>query len=118
MSPLSTPALPPSPRTDRRTRARKRIAAAATVMASGRLVDAVAIDVSPGGLRLVSATPLKAGTKIEVALILDGEVLDALATVCWSAPHGGKHFAAGLSFEKLDHESRLHLATFCGQRLS
>jgi hypothetical protein len=64
-----------------------------------RLVDAVAIDVSPGGLRLVSATPLKAGTKIEVALILDGEVLDALATVCWSAPHGGKHFAAGLSFE-------------------
>jgi hypothetical protein len=118
MTPLSTPAPPPSLRTDRRTRARKRIAAAATVMAGGRLVDAVAIDVSTGGLRVVSAIPLRIGAKIEVALILDGEVLDALATVSWAAPHGDRHFAAGLSFEQLEHESRLHLATFCGQRPS
>lgn len=118
MSPLSTPTPNASSRPDRRARQRKRIATAATVMTAGRLVDAVAVDVSPGGLKLVSSSPLTVGARIEVALILDGEVLDVVARVRWVAAHGAVHHAAGLAFEALDVESRAHLATLCGDRLS
>ena len=81
-------------------------------------MDVVALDVSAGGLKVVSTTPLLSGSKVEVAIIVDGEVVDALATIRWSEPHGPTHFAAGLSFEQLEHEARAHLAHFCGERLS
>lgn len=118
MSPLSTPTPSSTPRTDRRVRPRKRIAASATVMTRGRLMDAVALDVSSGGLKIVSTTPLPPGAKVEVALIVDGELVDALATIRWSAPHGAAHYAAGLAFDQLDHEARAHLAHLCGAALS
>lgn len=116
MSPLSTrtPTSSSSPRADRRIRPRKRIATAATLVANGRALDAVAVDVSIGGAKVVSTAPIAVGTRVSVVVIVEGEIVDAVATVMWSGAHGGTHHAAGLAFEQLEHEARVHLARFCG----
>lgn len=118
MSPLSSPTPSSASRTDRRTRPRKRIATSATVMSGGRLVDGVAVDVSIGGVKVVSTTPMMPGSRVSIVMIVSGEIVDATATVCWSAPHGPEHHAAGLAFEQMEHEARVHLARFCGVRPS
>ncbi len=116
MSPLSTrtPTSSSSPRADRRSRPRKRIATSATLIAVGRAIDAVAVDVSIGGAKVVTPAPLAVGSQVSVVVIVEGEIVDAVATVIWSAPHGGTHHAAGLAFEQIEHEARVHLARFCG----
>ena len=99
-------------------RPRKRIASSATVMSEGRLLDAIAVDVSFGGAKIVSPAPIAQGARVSVVLFVDGELVDATATVQWTAPHGPSHHAAGLAFEQLEHDARVHLARFCGVRLS
>jgi hypothetical protein len=105
-------------RSDRRLRPRRRVASAATVMVDAHLVDAVALDVSPGGVKIVTPGPLRVGTSVAVVLFVEGEIIDAIARICWSSPHGPNHFAMGLAFEQIEEETRLHLSRFCGAALS
>jgi hypothetical protein len=105
-------------RSDRRHRPRRRVACAATLMVDAHLVDAVALDVSPGGVKIVTATSIRVGTSMAVVLFVEGEIVDATARVCWTSPHGPDHFAMGLAFESIEDDTRLHLARYCGAALS
>lgn len=87
-------------------------------MVDAHLVDAVALDVSPGGVKIVSSTPIRLGAAVSVVLFVEGEIVDATATVRWSAPHGAHHFAMGLAFDRLEEELRVHIARFCRASLS
>jgi len=87
-------------------------------MVDAHLVDGVALDVSPGGVKIVSATPIRLGASLDVVLFVEGEIIDAKATVRWSAPHGPHHFAMGLAFDRLDEEMRAYLTRFCRASLS
>ncbi len=118
MSALSAPLSSRLPRTDRRELRRRRIATPATIMTREQLLDGIAVEVSCDGLRVLAKSSLRVGSTLSVALIIDGEVIEAVAVVRWSKLHGAGHHASGLSFETMEHESRVHLARFCGLPLS
>jgi c-di-GMP-binding flagellar brake protein YcgR len=87
-------------------------------MVDAHLVDAVALDVSQGGVKIVTPGPIGVGTRVAVVLFVEGEIIDATARVCWSSAHGPNHFAMGLAFERIEDETRLHLSRFCSAALS
>ncbi|HSO31216.1 MAG TPA: PilZ domain-containing protein [Labilithrix sp.] len=99
---------------DRRSAQRARLAApTVTVTVGGLLVDAVGSDVSLGGMRLMSARPVRVGDAVSLVFFLDGDIVSARGTVCWCARTPHDLFAFGVAFTALEEDGGSLLARFC-----
>ncbi len=99
---------------DRRGTQRARLAApTVTVTVGGLLVDAVGSDVSPGGMRLMSARPVRIGDAVSPVFFLDGDIFCARGKVCWCARTRQDLFAFGIPFTAVEEDGASLLARFC-----
>lgn len=99
---------------DRRGTQRARLAApTVTVTVGGLLVDAVGSDVSPGGMRLMSARPVRIGDAVSLVFFLDGDIVCARGKVCWCARTRHDLFAFGIAFTAVEEDGASLLARFC-----
>ena len=99
---------------DRRGTQRARLAApTVTVTVGGLLVDAVGSDVSPGGMRLMSARPVRTGDAVSLVFFLDGDIVCARGKVCWCARTRHDLFAFGIAVTAVEEDGASLLARFC-----
>ncbi len=99
---------------DRRVAQRARLAApTVTVTVGGLLVDAVGSDVSIGGMRLMSAKPVRIGDVVSLVFFLDGDIVCARARVCWCARTRHDLFSFGIAFTALEEDGGALLSRFC-----
>jgi hypothetical protein len=84
-----------------------------TVTVGGRLVDAVGADVSPGGIRLVTATPARIGDAVSVVFFLNGDIVCARGTVRWCAPTKRGLHTFGVAFSAIEEDGPVLLDRFC-----
>ncbi len=98
---------------DRRGGQRARLAAVVTLTIDGKLVDATSVNVSPGGLRLVTDWAVERGQEVSLVFFLDGDLVCARAVVCWSTTtrHGLHTF--GVRFTSFEDDAASLLATYC-----
>jgi PilZ domain len=104
---------------DRRGAHRARLAApTVTVTVSGKLIDAVGSDVSPGGMRLLAARPTSVGDEVSLVFFLDGDIVCARGLVRWCARTPHDLFAFGVVFTALEEDGQSLVARYCGGRVS
>jgi hypothetical protein len=104
---------------DRRRAQRARLAApTVTVTVGGKLVDAVGSDVSLGGMRLMSARPVRLGEEVSLVFFLDGDIVSARGVIRWSArtPHDLVVF--GVSFTAMEEDGPSVVSRYCRGSLS
>lgn len=99
---------------DRRDRGRARLATTVTLTAAGRLVDAMAIDVSPSGMRLVAQGSLAEGLPVSLVFFVRGEMISAEALVrrCERGSRGG-YFVYGVAFLRLEDDGAAVVDRYC-----
>ena len=68
----------------------------------GANVAAELLDISEGGVRVVTKTPLQMDDEVEITLAGYGirKAIRRLATVCWSFKLESGEYATGFNFEK------------------
>ena len=104
---------------DRRVAQRVRLAApTVTVTVGGLLVDAVGSDVSPGGMRLLSARPVRIGDAVSLVFFLDGDIVSARGDVRWCARTRHDLFSFGVAFGAVEEDGASLLARFCRRSVS
>jgi len=98
---------------DRRGAQRARLAAVVTLTVDGKLVDATSVNVSPGGLRLVTDHAVARGQEVSLVFFLDGDLVCARAVVCWTTPtrHGLHTF--GVRFTSFEDDAANLLSQYC-----
>lgn len=111
MAPLGTPSSVSS--VDRRRSLRARLAVTVTVTVGGRLVDAVGADVSPGGIRLVTAQAAQVGDPVAVVFFINGDIVCARGTVRWCAPTKRGLYTFGVMFNAVEEDGPVLLDQFC-----
>lgn len=103
---------------DRRRAQRARLGVTVTITVAGKLVDALGMDVSQGGIRVVASVPTRIGQDVSLVFFLDGDIVSAKGIVQWCAE--GKRGLAmfGVRFTSLDEDGPSLVATYCNASLS
>jgi hypothetical protein len=103
---------------DRRRAQRARLGVTVTITVAGKLVDALGMDVSQGGIRVVASVPARIGQEVSLVFFLDGDIVSAKGTVQWCAV--GKRGLAmfGVRFTFLDEGGPSLVASYCNASLS
>jgi c-di-GMP-binding flagellar brake protein YcgR len=106
---------------ERRRAHRARLGASVTITTAGKLVDALGMDVSQGGMRVVASVPARVGDQVSLVFFLEGETRDivsATGTVQWCAE--GKRGLAmfGVRFTTLDEDGASLVASYCRASVS
>lgn len=103
---------------DRRRAHRARLGVTVTITVAGKLVDALGMDVSPGGMRVVASVPARIGQEVSLVFFLDGDIVSAKGVVQWCAE--GKRGLAmfGVRFTALDEDGPSLVASYCHASLS
>lgn len=105
-------------RPNRRGSFRAPLGGAVTLTARDRLVDAVALDVSEGGLRLMSRLRLLAGDVVSIVFFVEGELVSVTGTVRWTSTTKLGLYTFGVRFESVDEDGPSLLATYCRHAMS
>jgi len=84
-----------------------------TVTVAGRLVDAVGADVSPGGIRLVTAQSARVGDEVSLVFFIHGDIVCARDTVRWCAPTKRGLHTFGVAFHAIEEDGPVLLDRFC-----
>jgi len=105
-------------RSDRRRAHRARLGVTVTITVAGKLVDALGMDVSQGGIRVVASMPARIGDEVSLVFFLDGDIVSARGTVQWCAE--GKRGLAmfGVRFTTIDEDGSSLVASYCRASLS
>jgi c-di-GMP-binding flagellar brake protein YcgR len=105
-------------RSDRRRAHRARLGVNVTITVAGKLVDALGVDVSPGGMRALAAMPARLGDEVSLVFFLDGDLVSARGTVQWCA-EGRRGLAAfGVRFTNVEDDGASLVASYCRASLS
>jgi hypothetical protein len=103
---------------DRRRAPRARLGVTVTVTVAGKLVDALGSDVSPGGMRLVTAVPARIGDGVSVVFFLNGDIVSACGTVQWCAPTKNGLATFGVRFTALEEDGPSVVESYCRASVS
>lgn len=104
---------------DRRAAQRARLAApSVTVTVGGKLIDAVGSDVSPGGMRLLGARPVRFGDEVSLVFFLDGDIVCARGTVRWCTRTAHDLFSFGVLFTVVEEDGQSLVARYCRVAIS
>jgi hypothetical protein len=105
-------------RSDRRRAHRARLGVNVTITVAGKLVDALGLDVSQGGMRVVASMPACIDDEVSLVFFLDGDIVSARGTVQWCAE--GKRGLAmfGVRFTTIDEDGSSLVASYGGASLS
>jgi len=101
-----------TPAEDRRRAARKHVSLPATLTLAQGLVDALGTDLSPEGMRLITSRPVPVGASVEVAFLLDGNMIAGRGVVRWCTPTERNLVAFGMDFTTLEDDGAEILASF------
>jgi hypothetical protein len=106
---------------ERRGAHRARLGVNVTITVGGKLVDALGMDVSPGGMRIVASAAPRVGDQVSLVFFLDGgtrDIVSASGTVQWCAD--GKRGLAmfGVRFTTLEDDGSSLVASYCGASVS
>lgn len=106
---------------DRRRAHRARLGVGVTITVAGKLVDALGMDVSQGGMRVVASMPARVGDQVSLVFFLDGQTRDivsATGTVQWCAE--GKRGLAmfGVRFTTIDEDGASLVDSYCRASVS
>ncbi len=84
----------------------------------GRLVDAVARDVTTTGVELVATHAPVVGASVSLVFFVNGEIVCAHGVVRWTLPHTQDHHAFGVSFSVIEDDGPSLLAAHCHASIS
>lgn len=104
--------------TDRRRAPRARLGVSVTITVSGRLVDALGADLSPGGIRVLAATSARVGDEVSLVFFLNGDIVSARGTVQWCVPGSRGLTSFGVRFTSIEEDGPFVVATYCCSSLS
>ena len=111
-------AFPSTTTKNRRDSFRAPLSGTVTLTARGRLVDAAALDVSEGGLRLLSRLALVVGDPVAIVFFLNGELVSVDGVVRWRASTRLGFFTFGVSFSSVEDDGVALLSTYCRRAMS
>jgi len=103
---------------DRRRAQRARLGVTVTITVAGKLVDALGADVSPGGIRVVAATPARVGDVVSLVFFLNGDIVSACGTVQWCAPTKNGLATFGVRFTTIEEDGPTVVASYCRASVS
>lgn len=103
---------------DRRSAHRARLAASVTVTCGDRIVDAIASDLSRGGIRLVAGHRPRLGETVALVFFVNGDIVCARATVRWCAQTKRGLFAFGVRFTAMEEDAPVVIASYCDSSIS
>lgn len=103
---------------DRRLAPRARLGVTVTITVAGKLVDALGADVSPGGIRVVAATPARVGDVVSLVFFLNGDIVSASGTVQWCVPTRNRLATFGVRFTAIEEDGPSVVASYCRTSLS
>jgi hypothetical protein len=106
---------------ERRGAHRARLGVSVTITVGGKLVDALGMDVSPGGMRVVASVAPRVGDQVSLVFFLDGQTRDivsASGNVQWCAE--GKRGLAmfGVRFTTLEDDGSSLVTGYCRASVS
>jgi hypothetical protein len=103
---------------NRRAQVRAPLSGTVTLTARGRIVDAAALDVSAGGLRVIAHLGLVPGERVSSVFFVDGEIVSAEGRVRWAGRTKLGFATFGLHFDTIDHEGHMALTEYCRRAIS
>jgi hypothetical protein len=103
---------------DRRAAVRAPLSGTVTLTVRGRLVDAVAADVSSTGMRLVARLEPHHGDEVSIVFFLGGELVASVGTVCWTKRTKLGLHAFGVHFRSVEEDGATALTAYCGRGIS
>jgi hypothetical protein len=109
---------PSTTTTNRRDSFRAPLSGTVTLTARGRLVDAAALDVSEGGLRLLSRLALVVGDPVAIVFFVNGELVSVNGVVRWLASTRHGFFTFGIRFASVEDDGVALLSTYCRRAMS
>lgn len=98
---------------DRRATHRARLSGSVTITLGDRIVDAVAADVSRGGIRLISNHRPKLGEPVSLVFFIHGDIVCARGNVRWCAQTKRGLFTFGIGFTSLDEDAPDVVSAYC-----
>lgn len=98
---------------NRRGSFRAPLSGTVTLTARERLVDAAALDVSEGGIRLLSRLALQLGDRVSMVFFVNGELVSVEGTVRWRASTRLGFFTFGVTFSAIEEDGGTLLSTYC-----
>jgi hypothetical protein len=98
---------------DRRRAPRARLGVTVTITVAGKLVDALGVDVSPGGMRVVASEPAEIGDDVSLVFFLNGDIVAARGTVRWCAATKRGLATFGVRFTMLEDDGSSLVASYC-----
>lgn len=103
---------------NRRASFRAPLSGAVTLTARDRLVDAAAMDVSEGGMRLLSRLGMVVGEAVSIVFFVNGELVSVSGTVCWRASTRLGFHTFGVRFAAIEDDGPALLSTYCRRAMS
>jgi hypothetical protein len=103
---------------DRRRAPRARLGVTVTITVAGKLVDALGVDVSPGGMRVIAAVHARAGDVVSLVFFVNGDIVSASGTVQWSVPKRNGLATFGVRFTMLEDDGSSVVASYCRASVS
>jgi hypothetical protein len=103
---------------DRRAAVRAPLSGTVTLTVRGRLVDAVAADVSATGIRLVARLEPQVGDEVSIVFFLGGELVASVGTVCWTKRTKLGLHAFGVHFRSIEEDGAVALSDYCRRGVS
>ncbi len=115
---ITAPYAFPATTKNRRASFRAPLSGTVTLTARDRLVDAAAIDVSEGGIRLLSRLGLTMGESVSLVFFLNGELVSVSGAVRWRAATRLGFHTFGVSFSAVEDDGDAVLSTYCRHAMS
>ncbi len=112
--PLSFAATKPN----RRDSFRAPLGGAVTLTARDRLVDSVALDVSEGGLRLMSRLRLGEGEVVSIVFFVNGELVSVTGVVRWTGTTKLGLHTFGVAFTSIEDDGLGLIVAHCLRSMS
>ena len=103
---------------DRRRAQRARLGVTVTITVARKLVDALGMDVSQGGIRVVASVPARVGHEVKLVFFLDGDIVSAKGIVQWCAEGKRGLSMFGVRFTALDEDGPSLVASYCNASFS
>jgi hypothetical protein len=103
---------------DRRRAQRARLGVTVTITVAGKLVDALGLDVSPGGMRVLASAHARVGDVVSLVFFLNGDIVSACGTVQWCAPTKNGLATFGVRFSNVEDDGSLLVARYCRSSMS
>jgi len=103
---------------NRRGSFRAPLGGAVTLTARDRLVDSVALDLSEGGLRLMSRLRLAAGEVVSIVFFVNGELVSVTGSVRWTGTTKLGLHTFGVRFDAIEEDGAALIAAYCRRAMS